>query len=92
MDSRIEITALLREALARTVPEAADAEIVLERPREAAHGDFACNLALQLARRLKKNPRQLAAVADHGSRAALRYRRRHRIHGGVAGRHRMRAD
>ena len=60
MDTRTEITALLREALARVAPEAADAEIVLERPREAAHGDFASNLALQIARRLKKNPRQLA--------------------------------
>ncbi|TAK46268.1 MAG: arginine--tRNA ligase [Betaproteobacteria bacterium] len=69
MDSRIEITALLREALARTVPEAADAEIVLERPREAAHGDFACNLALQLARRLNKNPRQLAAALAAALRA-----------------------
>ncbi|TAK46097.1 MAG: arginine--tRNA ligase [Betaproteobacteria bacterium] len=69
MDARIEITALLREALARTAPEAADAEIVLERPREAAHGDFACNLALQLARRLKKNPRQLAEALAAALRA-----------------------
>jgi arginyl-tRNA synthetase len=60
MDTRTEIIALLREALARVAPEAADAEIGLERPREAAHGDLACNLALQLARRLKQNPRQLA--------------------------------
>ena len=69
MDARIEITALLRAALARTAPEAADAEIVLERPREAAHGDFACNLALQLARRLKKNPRQLAEALAAALRA-----------------------
>ncbi|TAN50846.1 MAG: arginine--tRNA ligase, partial [Betaproteobacteria bacterium] len=54
---------------AGTVPEAADAEIVLERPREAAHGDFACNLALQLARRLNKNPRQLAAALAAALRA-----------------------
>ncbi len=69
MDNRTEITALLREALARVAPEAADAEIVLERPREAAHGDFASNLALQIARRLKKNPRQFAEALAAALRA-----------------------
>ncbi|MBI1892116.1 MAG: arginine--tRNA ligase [Burkholderiales bacterium] len=40
--------------------------VVLERPRDPAHGDIACNLALQLAKPLKKNPRELAqTVADH---------------------------
>jgi arginyl-tRNA synthetase len=34
--------------------------VALERPRQAAHGDLACNLAMQLARPLRANPRQLA--------------------------------
>ncbi|MCL4773733.1 MAG: arginine--tRNA ligase [Burkholderiaceae bacterium] len=34
--------------------------VELERPKQAAHGDLACNLALQLARPLKGNPRQIA--------------------------------
>ena len=34
--------------------------ITLERPREASHGDIACNIAMQIARPLKKNPRELA--------------------------------
>ncbi|MDH4175793.1 MAG: arginine--tRNA ligase [Betaproteobacteria bacterium] len=34
--------------------------MLIERPRDPAHGDFACNVALQLAKRLKRNPRQLA--------------------------------
>ncbi len=59
-DARNHLTALLRAALARALPEAADADIVLERPRDPAHGDFACTLAMQLARRLKRNPRQIA--------------------------------
>ncbi|MGE0876336.1 MAG: arginine--tRNA ligase [Burkholderiales bacterium] len=59
-DARNHLTALLRAALARALPEAADADIVLERPRDRAHGDFACTLAMQLARRLKRNPRQIA--------------------------------
>ncbi|GGY80367.1 arginine--tRNA ligase [Pseudoduganella plicata] len=34
--------------------------VVLERPRDAAHGDVACNIAMQLAKQLKMNPRELA--------------------------------
>ena len=34
--------------------------ISLERPRDPAHGDIACNIAMQLAKPLKKNPRELA--------------------------------
>ncbi|MGV2292765.1 arginine--tRNA ligase [Trinickia sp. YCB016] len=34
--------------------------ITLERPKAAAHGDVACNVAMQLAKPLKANPRQLA--------------------------------
>lgn len=34
--------------------------VVLERPKVAEHGDLACNVAMQLARSLKKNPREIA--------------------------------
>ncbi|MCA1326192.1 arginine--tRNA ligase [Herbaspirillum sp. alder98] len=34
--------------------------ITLERPRDVTHGDIACNIAMQLAKPLKKNPRELA--------------------------------
>jgi len=34
----------------------------LERPRDASHGDIACNIAMQIAKSLKKNPRELAQV------------------------------
>jgi len=60
MDIKAHLATLLSTALARVAPDAADAEVLIERPRDAAHGDFACNLALQLAKRLKRNPRQLA--------------------------------
>ncbi len=59
-DAKILVARLLGEALAQVAPEAADTPITLERPREAAHGDLACSVALQLAKRLKRNPRQLA--------------------------------
>jgi len=60
-DPRVVLTDLLRSALASVAPEATDTPIMLERPRNAAHGDFATNLAMQLAKQVKKNPRELAA-------------------------------
>ena len=59
-DPKTELTALLQQALASVAPEAADTPIQLERPRDPSHGDFATNLAMQLARALKKNPREIA--------------------------------
>lgn len=34
--------------------------IALERPRDPSHGDAACNIAMQIAKPLRKNPRELA--------------------------------
>ncbi|MBL8383158.1 MAG: arginine--tRNA ligase [Burkholderiales bacterium] len=63
-----EIVAAIAAALARVgaLPAGAAPAIALERPKVAAHGDLSCNIAMQLARTLKKNPRELAAaiVAD----------------------------
>ncbi|CAL60329.1 putative arginyl-tRNA synthetase (ArgS) [Herminiimonas arsenicoxydans] len=36
--------------------------VTLERPRDPSHGDVACNLAMQIAKPLKKNPREVAQV------------------------------
>lgn len=42
-----------------------DAQIHLERPRDPSHGDLATNVAMTLARTLKKAPRQIAQdIAD----------------------------
>ncbi len=44
---------------------APDVEILLEPPRDAAHGDLATNVALQLSKRLNQKPRDLAqALVD----------------------------
>ncbi len=62
-----QIASLFADAVA---PMLADAGlpapvVTLERPRDLAHGDLACNIAMQLAKPLKKNPRELAlALAD----------------------------
>jgi arginyl-tRNA synthetase len=46
-------------AIAKAYPELAHASVAVERPKQAAHGDYACNAALQLAKQLKKNPREV---------------------------------
>lgn len=52
----------LRDALTRfaTGAGAPDLEFTLERPRDASHGDLSTNLAMQLARRERGNPRAIA--------------------------------
>ena len=57
------VAALIGQALAGI--GAADQPVALERPKVAAHGDLSCNVALQAAKALKKNPREVAtAIAD----------------------------
>jgi len=58
-DARTLLTDLLRHALEQVAP-ASTATILLERPKQAQHGDFACNIALQLAKELRGNPRAIA--------------------------------
>ena len=49
----------LAAELEKLSPGAAD-KAVFESPKVAAHGDFACTAAMQLARPLKRNPRRVA--------------------------------
>ena len=56
-----QIVALFQAALAPIVAGTDLApNVVLERPRDPSHGDIACNIAMQLAKPLKTNPRELA--------------------------------
>ncbi|MGH8716776.1 MAG: arginine--tRNA ligase, partial [Burkholderiales bacterium] len=48
-------------ALKTVAPEHAATTILLERPKQTSHGDYACNLALLLAKPLRRNPRDIAA-------------------------------
>jgi arginyl-tRNA synthetase len=60
---KLQVIALLRQALAGL--GVADANVVLERPKVEAHGDVATNVALQIAKGLKRNPREVAtAIVD----------------------------
>ena len=93
-DQKTQLADLLRAALLSVAPDQAETPINLERPKQAGHGDFASNLALQLVKPLKRNPRELAnlllaelpksglvakaEVAGAGSRRASSTHRRHR--------------
>ena len=72
---RTQITDSFILALKSVAPDSA-ATPVLERPKQIAHGDAACNIAMQLAKSLGKNPRELAqniidAMPDNPLIAAL---------------------
>jgi arginyl-tRNA synthetase len=59
IDVKSHLAALLERALEQVAP-GSGASVALERPKVAEHGDFSCNLALQLAKPLKRNPREMA--------------------------------
>ncbi|HEY0940708.1 MAG TPA: arginine--tRNA ligase [Steroidobacter sp.] len=66
---KYQIERLVQAALtclpADIVPADVQFSVDVERTRDAAHGDFATNIALQLAKPARKNPRQLAqAIVD----------------------------
>ncbi len=60
-DARTHLAALLANALHEVAPDHSNAAIVLDRPKRAGHGDYACSVALQLAKSLKRAPREIAS-------------------------------
>jgi arginyl-tRNA synthetase len=61
-DSKVRVASLLQEAVRKAFPAAGDVSVELERPKNADHGDFATNIALQLAKRLGMKPRDVASA------------------------------
>lgn len=61
IDPKTHLAELLSAALKSVAPDQGNPGIVLERSKQAQHGDYACNLALQLAKALKRPPRDIAA-------------------------------
>jgi arginyl-tRNA synthetase len=57
------IAAAVQTLMGRVLPAPLDpAAISVERTRDASHGDYACNIALRLARSAGKPPREIAAA------------------------------
>lgn len=51
---------LFAQALRDVAPDAAQIDILIERPKQASHGDYACSLAMLLAKPMRKPPREIA--------------------------------
>jgi arginyl-tRNA synthetase len=68
-DPKARLADLVRGAVQRAFPDAGEVSVDLERPKNADHGDFATNVALQLAKRVGRKPRDAAQaiVAALGS-------------------------
>jgi arginyl-tRNA synthetase len=60
LNFKSHLAELFAQALATAAPDQVGATILIERPKQASHGDYACNLAMQLAKPLRKAPRDIA--------------------------------
>jgi arginyl-tRNA synthetase len=54
------LTELFTRALAKVAPQQPATIISLDRPKQAQHGDYSVSAAMQLAKPMKRNPRELA--------------------------------
>jgi arginyl-tRNA synthetase len=70
-DPKERLADAYRKALAKEAPEHTDFPVTFEKPRQPEHGDFACSIALQLAKRMKRNPRQLAEALTKAALAGF---------------------
>ena len=74
---KAQIKSLVSKALENmksngAMPNDINAEIVIEHARDKSHGDFACNIAMRLAKPLKQKPRDIAeTVIKHLPETAL---------------------
>ncbi len=57
----VDVLAALSDEGALTLPDGVPSAVTVERPRAKEHGDYATNVALQLAKKAGLNPRDLAA-------------------------------
>ena len=60
---KFHFTELMRHTLSEIAPLGLDTYIEFARPKQASHGDYSCNLAMQLAKPLHQNPRDIAKSA-----------------------------
>ena len=69
MDPKEKFREILREGALRFSAE--EIPLSIERPANPEHGDYASNIALQLSKRLRRNPRQIAEEIARASAPAL---------------------
>src|SRR5512135_3931825 len=60
LNFKSHLSDLFAQALREVAPDQGSATVLIERPKQSSHGDYACNLAMQLAKPLRKSPRDIA--------------------------------
>lgn len=63
------LTALVADG-AITLPDGVPTQVTVERPRQKGHGDYATNVAMQMAKRAGTNPRAFAELVAERLRSA----------------------
>jgi len=53
---------LLHQAASTVTMPGTSFQVEMARTKQAAHGDYSCNLAMQLAKPMRKNPREIASL------------------------------
>ncbi len=72
LKKKAEIYDAVKNAIVKAYGECEIPSFAVEEPRERAHGDFAVNAAMLLAKALKKNPREIAtAIIENIDNSAL---------------------
>lgn len=62
----VDVLTTLSDEGAITLPDGVPTTVTVERPRQKGHGDYATNVALQLAKRAGTNPRAFAELVRTG--------------------------
>ncbi len=66
----VEVLTTLSDRGAIVLPDGVPATVTVERPRQKGHGDYATNVALQLAKKAGTNPRAFAELVRAGLEAS----------------------
>ncbi len=66
----VDVLSTLTDEGAITLPDGVPATVTVERPRQKGHGDYATNVALQLAKKARMNPRAFAEMVQERLAAA----------------------
>ena len=66
LNFKAHISGLFEQALRKVKPERVGMPILIERPKLASHGDYACNLAMQLAKLPNKYLDKIAEMDEGG--------------------------
>lgn len=59
---KTELASIISSALDQILEDSSAIDIYIERPKTLEHGDYSTNIALQLTKILKKNPREIAQL------------------------------